>query len=218
MRKKHEQIMKDSKFMHPLYGMFTVLSFNTSRSIDVVFEGTGTVSTFTAQNIRNLSVKDYNHPIIFGVGFRGYGINKAFESGTVTLAYSVWQSMLSRCYNNKNKGHKRYYDCTVCDEWHNFQNYASWYYKNYKAGYHVDKDTKIKGNRIYSPECCVFITPKENVKAATQKSHSFMSPSGDEVKFTNLSEFCELNNLDRVNMSRVSHGKRKSHKGWTSPN
>lgn len=215
MIKSHSKLTNNSKLIHPLYGTFTILSFNNSKSIDIRFDATGTLANFSAQSIRNMSIKDYNYPAIFGVGFRGYGEYKTLINGEITKAYRVWRSMIQRCYDNKCKSYKTYYDCTVSPEWCNFQNYADWFYKNYVEGCHVDKDFKIKGNRVYSESTCLFIPSAKNIKLATQKPHSFVSPSGDVIKFTNLSEFCILNNLDRVNMSRVSNGHRKSHKGWT---
>jgi hypothetical protein len=53
-----------------------------------------------------------------------------------------------------------YKGCTVDESWHNFQNFAAWYDKNF---YEIDgermeleKDILIKGNKVYSPETCVF--------------------------------------------------------------
>jgi hypothetical protein len=60
--------------------------------------------------------------------------------------------------------HKRlptYKDCSVCDEWLNFQNFAAWYDKNYYEvtgeRMDLDKDILVKGNKIYSPDTCAFV-------------------------------------------------------------
>lgn len=216
MKNKPIEISQGSKLLHPLYGTLEVLSFRNSKSVDVLFHSTGTRVTVQSKDIQSMSIKDYNHPYIFGVGYRGYGPYKCYKDNAVTKAYSVWRSMLQRCYDESCNSYRFYSDCSVCIYWHNFQNFAEWYYSNYKDGHHVDKDTKLKGNKIYSSSTCLFIPAKENVKFATQKKHSFTSPSGDVISFVNLNEFCLANNLDRINMSRVSNGHRKSHKGWTS--
>ena len=47
---------------------------------------------------------------------------------------------------------KNYLDVTVCEEWHNFQNFAKWFYENYYEisgeKMRLDKDILIKGNKM----------------------------------------------------------------------
>jgi hypothetical protein len=99
---------------------------------------------------------------LHGVGYLGKGEYKSFENGKNTRQYMIWYSMINRCYNEKyHKKLPTYKDCTVSEEWHNFQNFASWYDQNY---YEVngekmalDKDILIKGNKVYSSETCIFV-------------------------------------------------------------
>ena len=60
-----------------------------------------------------------------------------------------------------------YKDCEVCEEWHNFQNFAKWYDENYYEvkgeKTQIDKDILIKGNKIYSPDKCLFVPQKINL-------------------------------------------------------
>lgn len=44
-----------------------------------------------------------------------------------------------------------------------------------------------------------------------------ISPTGEMVEFTNMTKFCNDNNLGSGNISMLIHGKIKSHKGWTKP-
>ena len=66
--------------------------------------------------------------------------------------------MMQRCYGNENR--PTYKDVFVCEEWHNFQNFAKWFDDNYyeinDEMIELDKDILFKGNKIYSPETCVF--------------------------------------------------------------
>ena len=59
-----------------------------------------------------------------------------------------------------------YKECTVCTEWHNFQAFAEWYENNYyeipNESMSLDKDILFKGNKIYSPETCVFVPKNIN--------------------------------------------------------
>jgi len=73
-----------------------------------------------------------------------------------------WINMMHRCYNAKiYEKCPSYKGCTVCKEWHNFQVFDKWYEENYYEidgqTMEVDKDILVKGNKIYSPETCVFV-------------------------------------------------------------
>lgn len=103
-------------------------------------------------------------PRVHGVGYLGVGKYKVSVNRKNTKCYEMWENMLKRCYsNNRGKRSKSYEDCFVCEEWHNFQNFAKWYEENY---YEVegqkmclDKDIKYKNNKVYSKETC-FIVPE----------------------------------------------------------
>ena len=70
--------------------------------------------------------------------------------------------MLRRCYDPKyHKNSPSYSECTVCEEWKDFQNFAEWYYNNI---YNIqgekiclDKDLLVKGNKVYSPDTCLLV-------------------------------------------------------------
>ena len=79
----------------------------------------------------------------------------------------VWAGMLQRCYDPYFLDrHPTYRDCMVCEEWHNFQNFAKWYEENYyeveDERIDLDKDILYKGNKIYSPETCIFVPQRIN--------------------------------------------------------
>lgn len=98
----------------------------------------------------------------YGIGYLGEGKYKTKENGEKTKCYNVWHDMLKRCYSEKcHKKQPTYKNCKVHDKWLNFQNFAKWYYDNY---YEIegermclDKDILHKGNKIYSPDTCVFV-------------------------------------------------------------
>lgn len=93
-----------------------------------------------------------------GVGYAGFG---KYLPARDKEEYSIWSGMLERCYDSEYHIDKpTYADCTVCEEWHNFQNFAEWCQtqKGFKLqGYQLDKDLLVYGNRKYSPEACCFI-------------------------------------------------------------
>lgn len=51
---------------------------------------------------------------------------------------------------------------------------------------------------------------------ARKGSYAFISPSGKSYAVENLSAFARRFNLDRSACSRVAHGIRNSHKGWSA--
>ncbi|MBL4951074.1 hypothetical protein JK635_02315 [Neobacillus sp. YIM B02564] len=76
--------------------------------------------------------------------------------------------MLERCYSNySSKRYPTYEKCSVTDEWLNYQNFAAWYDENYYEvdgeKMELDKDILIKGNKVYSPDACVFVPKRINL-------------------------------------------------------
>lgn len=77
--------------------------------------------------------------------------------------YQKWSSMISRCYRiDYQNAYPTYKDCTVCKEWLTFSNFKAWMEKQDWEGNHLDKDLLLEGNKVYSPETCVFIPLKIN--------------------------------------------------------
>ena len=197
------------------YGDFKIIKYVDSMNVTIKFVDTGYISIAQSSQIRGGQVKDRLLVTFFGVGFVGAGRHKISINRVVTNSYTTWRNMLERCYcTNIRKRNSSYADCTVAKEWHNFQVFAEWFELNYIDGYHLDKDIKIKGNRVYSPEACMFVTPTENNVEAHAKHFKFISPNGELVCGYNLSEFCRDNGLTRANMDKVSLGKRNHHKQW----
>ena len=154
---------------------------------------------------------------IVGVGYIGIGPHTSSEGGRNCKAYQCWSNMIKRCYAKSIcRKNKSYEDCFVDESWHNYQNFADWYYKNHPNDglqYHLDKDTKIKGNRTYSPDACQFISPKLNL-VSNQKTYMLDNVDGDSVVVSNLKEFCRQSGLNHNSMYRMSKGNQLSHKGW----
>lgn len=111
---------------------------------------------------RGGSVRNPYFPVTFGVGFQGVGTYK--QHGV--QAFNYWSKMLQRAYCPKYKeDHPTYEEATVCDEWHNYQNFADWAVKQIgynEKGFNLDKDRLVKGNKEYSPETCLFLPQELN--------------------------------------------------------
>lgn len=120
-------------------------------------------------NFKRGTVKNPYDKSVFCTGYYGVGKYVARKNNKPTPAYISWLHILERCYNEPQKHkHPAYYGiATVCDEWLNYQNYAKWHYENYYSidgeRIHIDKDILIKGNKVYSPETCIFVPQRINM-------------------------------------------------------
>lgn len=110
----------------------------------------------TAFNLESGHIKNPFLPSVFGVGYFGHGKYRAKKNGVHDEAYCAWKDMLRRCYDEKfHLRWRTYAGCSVCKEWHNYQVFAEWFYKQKRqTGWQLDKDILINGNREYSPRAC----------------------------------------------------------------
>lgn len=118
---------------------------------------------------------------IYGVGYNSRGKHQVKKDGKNTVAYSVWQSMLRRCYcPTHQKTHPTYIGCVVVDEWHDFQVFSEWYKnQNYSdCNYQLDKDILYINNKIYSPHTCCLIPKEINVLFADSRATRGSFPQG----------------------------------------
>jgi len=77
--------------------------------------------------------------------------------------YSTWKKMLERAYCPKYLvRHPTYIGVTVCEEWHSFMSFHAWMETQDWQGKHLDKDIIAPGNKVYSPDTCVFVPPAIN--------------------------------------------------------
>ena len=142
-------------------------------------------------NFKKGSVKCPYERTIYGVGYIGEGKYKVSENSKKTRIYATWSHMLERCYDEKiHKKRPTYKDCSASEKFHNFQNFAKWYEENY---YEVegermclDKDILVKGNKIYSPETCIFVPNTINllfVKRDNKRGESVIGTSFHQGKY-----------------------------------
>lgn len=140
------------------YGsIMEVIEYNSYSDIFVRFNNGYTVHT----NWKAFELGKVSNPYdksVYGTGYIGEGAYSSFKNNKITPQYDAWSSMIVRCYG---KHDERYENCTVCEEWHNYQNFAKWYDNNFyqlnNERMELDKDILIKGNKMYSPESCVFV-------------------------------------------------------------
>lgn len=159
-----------------------IIEYEDANNIAVKFENGYIMKTNYASFENGKIITPYNKTI-FNVGFLGVGEYEASSDGKLKLVYTKWRNMLIRCYDERYKlEHPTYENCTVCQEWHDFQNFAEWFYKNYykvdNETTDLDKDILVKGNKIYNPKTCVFVPHAINTIFRKQIRKSNNLPTG----------------------------------------
>lgn len=144
------------------YGsLMKVIDYVDFQSVWIMFEN-GYVTRTSWKSFSEGSVKTPYDKTVCNTGYLGEGEYKACVNCKVTPQNETWRQMIRRCYSLEfQKKHPSYINCTVSEEWHNFQNFAKWYDENYYEidgeKTELDKDILVKGNKIYSPETCIFV-------------------------------------------------------------
>jgi hypothetical protein len=140
----------------------TIIEYLNANNCTIQFEDGTVLTHIRYRTLLKGGVKNYNFPNNYGIGYIGYG---TYDSTSHPKAFITWRAMLRRCYDLKyQEKHSTYKGCSVDECWHSFQVFAEWHCNYYNTEtmkkWDLDKDTLIKGNKIYSPETCRFI-PKE---------------------------------------------------------
>ncbi len=77
--------------------------------------------------------------------------------------YQTWKNMLERCYsNNFQSKNPTYKGCSTCDDWLIFSKFRTWMESQDWEGKQLDKDLLVEGNKVYSPDDCIFVHPTVN--------------------------------------------------------
>ena len=104
--------------------------------------------------------------LIFGCATNdaGYAVQPSIFGRQVTCKfYQTWLNMLRRCYSDVEQARfPTYIGCTVCNEWHLFSNFKRWMEAQDWRDKSLDKDILLVGNKVYSPDACVFVTIETN--------------------------------------------------------
>lgn len=129
--------------------------------------------------------------------------------------YRLWSNVLTRCYNQKHKEKfPTYIGCTVCEEWKYFSKFKAWMETQAWEGSQLDKDLLFKGNKVYSPNTCVFVPRKVNFFLLECGASRGENPVGVS--------WCGKNEKYRASVSTplkrkhlgYFHTKEEAHKAW----
>ena len=149
---------------------FEVIEYHLANKVKVRWED-GSESIENSGNIRsgNIKPKMKSRPTLYGVGV-DLGIPYTTKKSRLTrdkilipeYIRNYWLRILDRCYNPTTKAKDTlglYKDATVCEEWHDFQNFAKWALdqKGVHNGWDIEKDLLGFDKKHYSPETACFL-------------------------------------------------------------
>lgn len=120
---------------------------------------------------------------VLNIGYIGVG---KYSKENDVECYTCWRNMLARCFDEEYKEkYPTYIDACIVDEWLNFQTFANWYYDNIyyipSERMEIDKDILFKGNKLYSPDRCVFVPRRINSLLINNKSIRGEYPVGVDL-------------------------------------
>jgi hypothetical protein len=145
-------------------GKLRILNYNDVTSVDIVFLDTGYKTNVWLKSILEGSVKDKYKPTVEGVGYIGETSTR--ENGKPKREYIIWRNLLRRCYNiNQHVKQPTYAGCAVAEEFKSLEFFSIWCKKQKgfeNTDWVLDKDLLLKGNKVYSPETCVFVPEETN--------------------------------------------------------
>lgn len=190
-----------------------IIRYKNNSEIDILFtEYNYIVKNNNYSNFKTGGITCPYEPREYSIGYLGEGKYKKSENGKMTKCYSIWHNMLMRCYDKDyQEKNLTYKDCEVCEEWHNFQNFAKWYEENYYEIdgkiMNLDKDILCKGNKMYSPQTCIFVPNDINTLFTKRDKNRGKSPIG--VRYHKRDKVYEAN-CDNGNGKQIYLGRFKS--------
>lgn len=208
------------------YGVARVIRVSNEKTssghkqYDVQFIETGSIRTTTKTNILR-SLKDRYVPIISSVGYLGDTI--IGRDSPHFFLYSIWASMIKRCYDEKDRMYRWYggRGVSVHPNWHNFSNFyrdaqelPNWCLARKQRGkreWHLDKD--YYNSNVYSRNTCVWLKSSDNSLYSGKPIISIDQTGNTRYHYNQRSCAKDLGLSDKK-INRVLKGKYSQHKGY----
>lgn len=123
--------------------------------------------------------------LLYGVGIKDVDYN-VYKTGSVDGKrkvlwhcpfYKTWSRMLERCQSEKlHVKYPTYRGCSFISNWVYLSNFKAWMETQDWEGKQLDKDLLVPGNKLYSPETCVFVDQRVNtfITESTSARGKFM--------------------------------------------
>lgn len=174
LNKRDEVLGKE--FETNSFGRCFIIDYAGVNDVKVAFYDPFCIVKCSMLNLKRGAVANPMKPTVYGKGYLGVGNH---SSNSNVRLYKLWKNMLERVYCLKTRYRRQSYeDIEVCEDWHNFQNFAEWclaqehFFSKDSEGrcYQLDKDILLKGNKIYSPDTCCFVPLEINTLLISGKS------------------------------------------------
>lgn len=160
---------------------FTIVRKDSYSCIYILFKGYedfGEVKT-NSKDICRGTTRNPFFPSVAGVGFTGVLDTPC----KYERAYTMWSGMIRRCYSGEDKFKSWYKDCSVCEDWKCYNNFKKWYEKTSIILHDcLDKDIKVKGNKLYSPSTCLLVPPHINTLITNRLNYRGEQPVGVSLR------------------------------------
>ena len=141
--------------------------------------------------------------LVFGIGTNdaAYPVHIKIDGKSTTCPYfRVWANMMKRCYcSSYHESQPTYIECSVCPEWVTFSNFKTWMESQDWQGKEIDKDILQIGNKVYSPETCMFVTRAIN---------SLLNPRGPKHQCVPTGVYFDLS-CDKWRAEFTAYGKKQ---------
>lgn len=140
---------------------YEVIDYKNAHNVTIKFDDNGSIRVgVNKSDVEKGNVKNFYRKYEYG-RYLGEPIEHD------TRMTRQWSIMFERCYSKSELiKNPNYLGCEICKEWFCFNNFARWYNKNKwgnnKILLEVDKDIKIKRNKIYSPTTCILAPHRIN--------------------------------------------------------
>ena len=155
----------------------------------------------------------------------GYGINDADYQISRTVNgkeikcpfYIKWMEMLKHCYCPKYQAQFETYKVVLlCAEWHYFMKFRAWMMTQDWEGKQLDKDMLVKGNKVYSPETCLFISGAINSFTTESAKSRGLWPLGVSLYKDGISYVAACNNPFTKKNEKLGlySDPEKAHQAW----
>lgn len=198
--KPNEKLSVGSLHVNTYGDRFEIIEYINNKNILIKFITPVDYTKWVAgKEILNSNVNSPYTKTVCGVGYLGEGDYSAYiNCNEYTREYKIWSDMLRRCYTGIGK--IAYQDVFVCEEWHNFQNFAKWcnsqLYFNIFSCYQLDKDILRKGNKIYSHEFCRFIPSELNKVFISRRNFRGPYPIGVCLNNNRYKKYSSIISID----------------------
>lgn len=153
----------------------------------------------------------------FGVNDADYAVNPIGPDGKRLRCpfYRTWNRMLERAYDPKlHARQSTYIDVTVCEEWRSFMAFRAWMMEQDWEGKQLDKDILVPGNKVYSPETCVFVAPQVNKLLTDSAAKRGKWPIGVHLHKRDAKFISKINENGENRFLGYFHSPHEAHLAW----